>query len=180
MGWGQGQVQGSVWRGGLGGLPTHLVVLCAGGLCSTLHLLTALQKWKLGLGTFCISFFPSWPQSLLVSCYFVAWGNVCPGASPAAKGPGSQVSVRDVERWWDWWIKALVGAEKLWGLGNEGKWAGKIGNGAWKRRQEAAVIGWSGSQRRGNIQSGGKTEPGPQETRQRRGLCTGRRHPETL
>ena len=35
-------------RGGLGVLPIPLVVLCAGGMGSTLLLLRALQKWQLG------------------------------------------------------------------------------------------------------------------------------------
>jgi len=183
MGWGQGQVQGPVWGDGLGGLPTYLVVLCAWDLCSTLHLLTALQKWKLGLGAFCISFFHSWPQSFLVSWYFVAWGDVCPGASPAAKGPGSQVSGRDVERWWDWWIKALVVAEKLWGLGNEGKWAGKIGNGGWKLGGRRLLwLAGLGAKDRGRYRAGVKqrTRSSGVKDRQWRGLCVGRNHPETL
>ena len=44
-----GCVQGSGRRGGLGGLPTPLVVLRAGGMRRTLLLLPALQKWQLGV-----------------------------------------------------------------------------------------------------------------------------------
>ena len=36
----------------LGGLPTPLVVMCAGGMLSALLLLQALQKWKLGFLVF--------------------------------------------------------------------------------------------------------------------------------
>ena len=39
-------------RGGLGGLPTPLVVLCAGIMGRTLPLLPAPQTWQLGFGLF--------------------------------------------------------------------------------------------------------------------------------
>ena len=43
-------------RGGLGGLPDHLVVLGAGSMCSTLLLLLALQKWQLVILGFNVSY----------------------------------------------------------------------------------------------------------------------------
>ena len=44
--------------GGLGGLPTPLVVLSAGGMHSTLLLLPALQKWQLWVFfVFCFGLF---------------------------------------------------------------------------------------------------------------------------
>ena len=43
-----GGVQGSGWRGGIGGLPTLLMMLNAGGRRCTPLLLLALQKWHLG------------------------------------------------------------------------------------------------------------------------------------
>ena len=48
--YGEGRAMSRVWTrrvGGLGGLPTPLAVLSAGGMCSTLNLLPALQKWQL-------------------------------------------------------------------------------------------------------------------------------------
>ena len=41
------------WIGGSGGLPTALVVPCAGIMCSTLLSLLAPQKWQLGLFVSC-------------------------------------------------------------------------------------------------------------------------------
>ena len=49
-------------RGGLGGLPTPLVVPCAGIMCRTLILLPAPQKWQLGFWSFCILLFINLPQ----------------------------------------------------------------------------------------------------------------------
>lgn len=64
-------------RGGLGGLRTPLVVLCAGGMCNTLLLLPAPQvgSWKLDFWSFCILFI-NCPERLcmqlfLVPCYFL-------------------------------------------------------------------------------------------------------------
>ena len=63
--------------------PTPPVVLSAGGMRSTPLLLPAPQEWQLGFLVF------------LVSVYFVAPGEVCPGTSTAAEGPRSQpVSLR--------------------------------------------------------------------------------------
>ena len=81
-----------------GCLPTPLVVvLCAGLMEKSLPLLPAAQKWQLVCGLFvsyCSQLFPlhlcSYFQSLLVSLYFVAQGNICLGASTLAKGPRSQ------------------------------------------------------------------------------------------
>ena len=50
--WGKERGVSRVWTGrvgGLGSLPTPLVVLSTGGMCSALVLLPALQKWQLGL-----------------------------------------------------------------------------------------------------------------------------------
>ena len=72
------------------------VVVCAGGLHSTLFLVQDLQKWQFGFFglfvSFCPEFAPATPvgsyfQSYTVSLYFVAQGEVCPSASTAAKGP---------------------------------------------------------------------------------------------
>ena len=99
--WGEGSgcVQGSGRRAGLRVLPTPLVVLCARGMRSTLlllltpFLLSALQKWLLGFLVFLYLFVHNLPQlqhahsyfqSLIVSLYFVAQGDICPGASMAA------------------------------------------------------------------------------------------------
>ena len=80
-------------------MPTPLVVLCAGGMLSALLLLQALQKWQLGFLIFCFFLGPefaptahalSYFLSHIVSLYFVAQGEVYPGASTAAKGPRSQ------------------------------------------------------------------------------------------
>lgn len=48
------QLQELGWRGGLGGLPLPLVVLCAGIMHSILLLLPELQKWQLGFWPFYI------------------------------------------------------------------------------------------------------------------------------
>ena len=47
-GWGGGCVQGSCWRGGLGGLPTPMWCLVQGDFCSRTprFLLPALRKWQ--------------------------------------------------------------------------------------------------------------------------------------
>ena len=84
--------------GGLGALPTPLMVVCAGGRRRTLLLLLALQKWQLGVWSFCILLSRICPdcactQLFLVPYSFfvsVAPGDICPGASTAAKGPRSQ------------------------------------------------------------------------------------------
>ena len=55
-------------EGGSGGLPTPLVVLCAGGLRSTLLLLPALQMWQLGFGF--SDFFVSLPLLLMHAVIF--------------------------------------------------------------------------------------------------------------
>ena len=47
-----GCVQGLGWRHGLGGLPTPLVVLSAGGRHNTLLLLPAFQKLAVGFLVF--------------------------------------------------------------------------------------------------------------------------------
>ena len=106
MGRGLGCVQGLAQRGYLGGLPTSWVVLRAGGIHSTLFLFLALQKWWLGF-VFFLSCYPefapsahacSYFQSLIISLYFVAQGDVCPGASPVAlqrKGSGPSLSQND-------------------------------------------------------------------------------------
>lgn len=55
--WGEGKgvtVQGSGLWGVLGGLPTPLVVLCAGFMYTTLILHPAPQKCQLGFWSFCI------------------------------------------------------------------------------------------------------------------------------
>ena len=85
-------------RAGLGGLPTPLVVLCAGCIPGPLLLPLAPQKWQLGFGSFCILVVHNWPQLgcglsyfefLIVSLYFVAQESVCPGSNPRSKGPSS-------------------------------------------------------------------------------------------
>ena len=48
MGRGWGPIGGSGWRGGLGDLPTPLVMLCAG----VMLLLLVPQMWQLGFGFF--------------------------------------------------------------------------------------------------------------------------------
>ena len=85
-------------KGGLGGLPTPLVVLFAGILPRTLLLLPASQKWQLGFWSFCILLSIICPnctgmQLFLVPYSFfvsIAGGDSCPGASPPIKGPRSQ------------------------------------------------------------------------------------------
>ena len=55
--WGKERGVSRVWTGrvgGLGSLPTPLVVLSTGGMCSALVLLPALQKWQLDFWSFCI------------------------------------------------------------------------------------------------------------------------------
>ena len=92
-------------RGGLDGLSTPLVV-CAGGMCSTLllvrHLVFAPGSSKVSVGFLLVSLYLLGPEFALtaharsyfwsqtVSLYFVAQGEVCPGASIARKGPRSQ------------------------------------------------------------------------------------------
>ena len=74
-------------------------MLCAGIMSKTLLLLQAPQKRLLGLWPFCILSSIICPNCtgtqlfLVLSSFFVsiARGDVCPGASPAAKGPRSQV-----------------------------------------------------------------------------------------
>ena len=97
-------------RRGLGGLSISLVVLSAGGMLSTLLLLPApcFCSWLFRSGSwvvfwsFCISLSIIYPnctctQLILVPYSFFVLsclgrrGDVCPGASPAAKGPRSQV-----------------------------------------------------------------------------------------
>ena len=41
----------------MGGLPTSLVVLCAGVVPGTLLLFQKSQKWQLGFGSFCVMLF---------------------------------------------------------------------------------------------------------------------------
>ena len=48
--------EGSGLKGGLGGLPTVLMVPCAGCMCSALLLLLPPQKRQLGFWSFCILF----------------------------------------------------------------------------------------------------------------------------
>ena len=95
----------------LGGRPTPLVVLCAGGMPRILLLVSAPQKWqKVFSVLFCFVLFPFWvilvvalicPNGasmhlflvLIVSLYFAARGGVCSGANTAvsaAKGPRPQ------------------------------------------------------------------------------------------
>ena len=47
-----GELSGLGWRGGLGGLPTSLVVLCAGVMQSALFLLPIPQKWQFNFSLF--------------------------------------------------------------------------------------------------------------------------------
>ena len=68
------------------------MVLCAGGMHSTLRLLQTLQKWQLGILVslyFCPEFAPtaheqSYFWSHIIYLYFVSGGEVCPGANTAA------------------------------------------------------------------------------------------------
>ena len=84
---------------GLGGLPTPLVVLSAGGVLSALLLLLALQKWQLGFWSFCILLSIICPNYACTQLFlvpyiffvFCCWGDICPGASTAAKGPRCQL-----------------------------------------------------------------------------------------
>ena len=93
-------------KDGLSGLPTPLVVLSAGGMPSTLLLLPipcfCYRLFKSGSWVFLVSLYLLGPEfaptaharsyflSHIVSLYFVAQGEVYPGASTAAKGPRSQ------------------------------------------------------------------------------------------
>ena len=66
---------------------------------NTLFLLLALQKWQLDFLVFLYLFVHNLPhlrmhsyfQSHIISLYFVAGGDICPGASISAKGARSQV-----------------------------------------------------------------------------------------
>ena len=61
------------WRGGLGGLPTPLVVLCAGITRRTLLLLLAPQKWQFGFWSFCILLFIICPNYACVQLLLVPY-----------------------------------------------------------------------------------------------------------
>ena len=73
-----GYVQGSGQRGGLDGLPTPWVVLCAGRMCSkypaftanTLFLLQAPQKWQLGFLVSWYLFRPEFAPTAHAQGYF--------------------------------------------------------------------------------------------------------------
>ena len=67
MGLGLRCVQGWGWRGGLGDLPTALVVLSAGGMCSTLFLLPT--------SCFCPRLFRSGSWIFRSLCYL--WCKIC-------------------------------------------------------------------------------------------------------
>ena len=72
-------VQGLGRRGGLGGLPTPYVVLCAEGMSSIVLLFLVLQKWQLGFSvSFCVI------QNLPPAAQRCVSG--CPHCSTAAKG----------------------------------------------------------------------------------------------
>ena len=85
------------WRRGVGGLPTPLVVLCAGGMCSPVLLHPAAQKCQLGFWSFCVLFIicpnlhaHSCFWSLIVFLHFVARKDICLGASNAARSARCQ------------------------------------------------------------------------------------------
>ena len=128
MGWGQGCVQGSGWRGGLGSLLTPLVVTCAGVMHSTPLLLPTpcfcprlfrSGSWAFWSLCICLSIIcPNCTDTKLflvpyiLSSYFVTRGDIWAGASIAAKGPRSQVSAcpncaLSVFHW-EWRILGLV------------------------------------------------------------------------
>ena len=95
-------------KGGLGGLPTPLVVLCAGIMI--LLLVSQSGSWVLAflylllihnlprLCTYTVLFSP-----LIVSLYSVAPGGICQGAGTAIKGPRSQLVSE--------WHKVKISAE---------------------------------------------------------------------
>ena len=88
------QVPGLGRRRSLGGLPTPLAALCAGTMHSPLLSLLALRsdRWFVAFLYLIAYCCPNcaYLQLLLVSLYFVAGGDVCPGASTLVKGPRSQ------------------------------------------------------------------------------------------
>ena len=57
----------------LGGLPTPLVVMCAGGVLSALLLLQALHKWKLGFLVFLYLTVHNLPQLLYTQLFLVPY-----------------------------------------------------------------------------------------------------------
>ena len=63
------RVQKLDWRGGLGGLPTSLVVLSVVNMCRTLFLLPSLQKWQLHFWSFRI-FCPEFVPTMGTCSYF--------------------------------------------------------------------------------------------------------------
>lgn len=63
MGSGLGCVQGWGPEGGLGGLPTHQVVLCVGGIHSTLLLFWVLRSGSWVFAFFCISYVQVYTES---------------------------------------------------------------------------------------------------------------------
>ena len=87
----------------------HLfVVVCAGGICSTLILLlmpffvclfACFGSSEVAIGSFvcifwsrmCTNCARMWLFLVLRALYFVAQGEVCPGAGTVAKGPRSQL-----------------------------------------------------------------------------------------
>ena len=77
--------------------PAPLMVLCVGTMHTALFLLPTPQKWQLSILVFCILFTicPNCTHVQLFSVPYsffdsVAGGDVCSGASAAAKGPRSQ------------------------------------------------------------------------------------------
>ena len=101
---------GSGHRGGLGGLPTPLVVLCAGS-CTGLCFCSDTSIVAIGFVIFCVLLFIYLFIYLFIAIYLfcvlpqlhrrgfifspfkflcsVTWRDVCPGAGVAAKGPRS-------------------------------------------------------------------------------------------
>ena len=103
---GQWCVWGSSWRGGLGVLPTPQVVVCAGGMCSTLLSLPTpcfcsrlLKSGNWVVWSLCILLGPEFAPSTCACCYFyphivclyfVPGVKECPGASIMHFSKGSR------------------------------------------------------------------------------------------
>ena len=70
MEWGWECVQRSSWSGGLGALPTPLVVACVQGACTVL---LSLQKWQLDFWSFCILLYIICPNRTYVQLFLVPY-----------------------------------------------------------------------------------------------------------
>ena len=122
-------------EGWLIGLPTALVPLSAGDMQSTCVCSRppGFSPWfsevafgGLGLSVSCPQFDPAvqacgYFQSFLVSLYFVAWGDICPGASTAAKVRGASLSLSGtVQPVRDSWVSLSTGGLRCSGYTRRG------------------------------------------------------------